>query len=155
MQKKIAGWTWRKMPRWMRRLLVRATQPSFTVSAGAVVFDQKGQVLLLNHVLRPASGWGVPGGFLQKNEQPQDALKRELCEEAGVEIEDLRLISIRTSKGHVEIIYRCQAKNGAEARAMSSEINEAKWFKLDELPPEMEQGQRRLIIRAREMDEKQ
>jgi len=150
MQKKIIGWAWRRMPSWTRRFLVRVTQPSFTVSAGAVVFDSEGRVLLLNHVLRPASGWGVPGGFLQRGEQPTDALKRELLEETGLEIENMQFVMARTTYRHIEIIYRCTARNSGEAAARSSEIIEARWFMLDELPEEMERRQRRLIIRARD-----
>ncbi len=141
------------MPKRMRRLLVRLTQPSFTVSVGAVVFDKQDRVLLLNHVLRPASGWGIGGGFLDSGEQPQAAIKRELCEEVGVEIENLQFVQVWTIGNHVEIIYRADAKTEVVA-PQSKEILEARWFSLNELPPEMSNSQLRLIKLAREVREK-
>jgi ADP-ribose pyrophosphatase YjhB (NUDIX family) len=144
MKRKFIGWAWRKMPRKMRRLLVRLTQPSFTVSVGGVIFDEQGRVLLLNHVLRPASGWGVGGGFINPGEQPEAALKREFGEEVGVEIKKLRFLQIRTTRRHVEIIYRGEAEGG-EVEPRSREILEAKWCDPDSLPAEIGASQRSLI----------
>src|SRR4028118_2131915 len=104
----FVSWSWRRMPRKMRRFLVRLTQPSFTVSAVGVVFDEAQKVLLLKHLIRAnRSGWGLPGGFLNQGEQPENALKRELQEEVGIKITDLQLVKTRTVGSHVEIIYVC------------------------------------------------
>ena len=55
--KRFVGKIWRAMPRLLRRIVTRATQTNFTVSASAVVFDRAGQrVLLLDHVLRDGFG---------------------------------------------------------------------------------------------------
>lgn len=141
------------MPYRMRRFFVRLTQPSFTVSAGAIVFDSGGRVLLLRHVLRPdKSGWGIPGGFLAKGEQPEDAVKRELCEEAGVNIENLQFLKIRTNGQHVEVIYRAEAKN-TDARPKSLEITEARWFQIEQLP-DLSKRERELFTLARKVGEK-
>jgi ADP-ribose pyrophosphatase YjhB (NUDIX family) len=77
---KIVGRIWRKLPASVRMKIVRVTQKKFTASVAAIVQNEKGEVLLLDHVLRPASGWGIPGGFLDFGEQPIDAVKRELRE---------------------------------------------------------------------------
>jgi len=65
MLKDIIAKIWRKMPRGLRWWTVRITQKKFTVSAGAVIVKDN-KVLLLDHVLRPANGWGIPGGFIQR-----------------------------------------------------------------------------------------
>lgn len=154
MKKSLLKWSWRKMPRKMRRFFVRLTQPSFTVSAAAVVFDDEKRILLLRHVLRVnSSGWGIPGGFLNAGEQPADALKRELMEEAGVEIVDLHLLKIRTLGHHLEIIYYCRAKN-TDAKARSSEILEARWFVIDELKTQIPGVELEHINLARKISEK-
>lgn len=146
---------WRTMPYWLRRMIVRLTQPSFTVSAGAIIFDDSGRVLLLNHVLRPGkSGWGIPGGFLNDGEQPAKTVRREMLEEANLEIFDLRLFSAQTSGRHVEILYL--ARGNGEITKTSREIVEGKWFHLNDLPQALPGNQRRQIeiaIDSREKNE--
>jgi 8-oxo-dGTP pyrophosphatase MutT (NUDIX family) len=89
MLQKIIGKIWKTSPQIFRAYFVRLTQKTFTVSVGAIVTNDEGKVLLLDHVLRPGSGWGVPGGFINHNEQPAEAAKREICEEIGLEIDNL------------------------------------------------------------------
>jgi hypothetical protein len=64
------GIVWKALPPWLRLKIIRTTQQKFTVSAAAVIVNAEGKVLLLNHLLRPFSGWGLPGGFLTSAEQP-------------------------------------------------------------------------------------
>src|SRR6478672_5036111 len=106
MLQKFIGKIWRAAPPFVRTYVVRATQKTFTVSVGAIVTNAEGKVLLLDHVLRPASGWGIPGGFINTGEQPAEALKRELAEEIGLEIKEVELLRVRTFHRHVEILFR-------------------------------------------------
>ncbi len=82
------GAIWRHLPGSVRRRLSRLGQSRFTVTTAAFIFDGDGRLLLLEHVFRPDSGWGVPGGFLTKGEQPEAGLRRELREEIGIEVEE-------------------------------------------------------------------
>ena len=64
-------------------------------TAGALILDEDGRVLLSRRAFEPEAGkWDVPGGFLGVGEEPLDALRRELREEAGFEIEPLELVGI-------------------------------------------------------------
>lgn len=148
MLRRILGALWRGAPKRLRRLSVRLMEPRFTASAGAVVVDEEGRVLLLNHVFRIGSGWGIPGGFIEWGEQPVDALRRELREEVGLEIDSAEIVIVRTIKKskHLEIIYRCRSQGHAEPR--SREIKVASWFAPDRLPPQLSRDQRHLIKRA-------
>jgi ADP-ribose pyrophosphatase YjhB (NUDIX family) len=125
-------------------------EPRFTVSAGAVVTDERGRVLLLKHVFRMGSGWGIPGGFMEKGEQPDEAIRRELREEVGLELESVELVLVRARKNskHVEIIFRCRSRVDGEASPRSAEIKGASWFAPDRLPPQLDKDQRHLIKRA-------
>lgn len=127
---------------------MHVTHSRFAVTAGAVITDKDGRVLLLKHRFRPGSGWGLPGGYLNKGEQPQAALKRELREEAGLEVEDLELVTTRTFKKpqQLEIVFRCRAVG--DTAELNYEIEEARWFNLDELPDELPDDQSHLIKRA-------
>ncbi|HYJ90680.1 MAG TPA: NUDIX hydrolase, partial [Pyrinomonadaceae bacterium] len=78
MLREAIGKVWKMLPKAARLRLVRATQTTFTVSVAAIVINEKREVLLLNHVLRPKSGWGFPGGFLDAGEQTHEAIRREV-----------------------------------------------------------------------------
>ena len=148
MLKKVLGALWRHVPKRLRRWGVRISEPRFTVTAGAVITDDGGRVLLLNHVFRIGSGWGIPGGFIEKGEQPEEAIRRELREEIGLELERAEIAFVRTLKRprQVEIIFRCRPRGAVGRRSL--EIKSAEWFALDELPPELPLDQHKLIKRA-------
>jgi 8-oxo-dGTP diphosphatase len=147
MLKKVLGFLWRKAPKAVRRWGVRFTQPRFQVTAGAVVVNEEGRVLLLKHVFRPGSGWGIPGGFLERGEQPEDAIRRELLEETGLRLESAELAFIRTHErtARVEIIYLGRAQGAVTLQGY--EIKSGDWFQPDQLPADLSRDQQ-WIIRA-------
>ena len=154
MLRRVLGALWRGAPKRLRRWSVRLIEPRFTISAGAVVVDRQGRVLLLKHVFRTGSGWGIPGGFMEKREQPDEAIRRELREEVGLEVESLEIVIVRMleKSRHLEIIFRCRPRGQAKPR--SNEIKNASWFALDALPRELSRDQRHLIERALDKGER-
>ncbi|MBE7517325.1 MAG: NUDIX domain-containing protein [Chloracidobacterium sp.] len=139
----LLGKLWKKMPPWARLRLTRATQHKFTASAAGIVTNPQGEVLLLDHLLRPGSGWGLPGGFIQPGEQPEAALRREIREETGLELTNVSFYRVRTFKRHVEVLYR--ANSSGEGRILSREIKQIRWFAADDIPTEMNLDQRSLL----------
>ena len=154
MFKNLLGMLWRFTPRGVRRRAVRTGQSRFTVTAGAFIFDDQGRILLLEHVFRPDSCWGIPGGFVGAGEQPEKAVRRELREEVGLELENVELLFARTLRRprQLEIYFRARALN--PPKPCSFEIKRAGWFAIDELPDELSKDQRRLIQRALSVGEK-
>jgi ADP-ribose pyrophosphatase YjhB (NUDIX family) len=144
---------WKRMPKMARRWITRRVEATFTVSAAGIVLNEAGEVLLLNHLLRPASGWGLPGGFVNAGEQAEDALRREIREETGIDLRGVELVRIRTLGRHVEVIFRAVAVG--EPRVQSREIIELGWFKIDEMPPEMALDQQFIVDRVVRSDEGQ
>jgi 8-oxo-dGTP pyrophosphatase MutT (NUDIX family) len=73
----------------------------------AVITTKTGKILLLRRsksdVRRPLQ-WDLPGGLLEKGEELITSIKRETKEEAGLEIEDMKLVfaktEVRTWKDH-------------------------------------------------------
>ncbi len=139
---------WRRLPRKGRRLGVLLTQSRFTVTVGAVILDPQNRVLLLEHRFRPGNGWGVPGGFINPAEQPEDAIRRELREEIGLEVDQMEIVFINTLQQYnqVEIIFRAIACSELQPR--SFEILRAEWFDLASLPAELINYERLTIQRA-------
>ncbi|MEP6742164.1 MAG: NUDIX domain-containing protein [bacterium] len=145
MLKDVMGAIWRRTPRKLRNWAIRFTQPRFTATAAAIVIDNAGRVLLLNHRFRTGSGWGIPGGFIERGEQPEAALQRELREEVELEVQDLELFTTRAFKRakQIEIVFRCRALGQTDQ--LSFEIKKAGWFHAHDLPKELPPDQARLI----------
>ncbi len=139
---------WLRLPKTLRRWGMRATHTRFTVTAAGLVFNDQGEVLLLKHLFRPGSGWGLPGGFIEAGEQPREALRRELREEIGLELEELQIFETRAFKRlrQIEIVFHCYATG--EARPRSMEVDRAVWFAPTSLPQGLPADQQELIERA-------
>lgn len=142
------GAIWHRLPKGLRRWSVRLSHPRFAVTAGAVITDNCGRVLLLKHRFRPGTGWGMPGGFMDEGEQPEATLRRELREEVGLEVEKVELFTTRAFNAprQVEIVFTARAIG--ETNELNFEIQKAAWFFLNELPEELPKDQVQLIKRA-------
>ena len=136
------------MPVRMRRWSMRLTHTRFTVTAGAVIFNDRRQVLLLKHRFRAGSGWGLPGGFLERGEQPIEALRRELREEIGLEVDNVEVLAARSfsKPKQVEVLFRARAN--AEVKSLTIEVERAEWFALDSLPEGLPRDHRDYVERA-------
>ena len=143
MLNEIVETIWKNLTPYLRLKMVRATQPKFTVSVAAIIINENNEVLLLDHVFRSALSWGIPGGFVNRGEQPEDALKRELREETGLELHDIKLFRVRTINRHIEILFRAQATGKAEVK--SREIKALAWFKIDKIPEQMNEEQKSVV----------
>src|SRR5580765_2093468 len=142
----LIGKIWKRLPKGVRTRVTRSVQVRFTVSAAGIITNDKGQVLLLNHVLRPVSGWGLPGGFLNMGEQAEAAFRREIREETGIVVTHVSIHRIRTFKRHIEILF--MAKTTGDPEVKSREIIELAWFDVENMPPEMSLDQQFLIRKA-------
>ncbi|CAN5444517.1 MAG: NUDIX domain-containing protein [Acidobacteriota bacterium] len=140
---KLTGVVWKILSWKTRKRIVRLTQSKFTVSVAAVIVNSKGEVLLLNHVLRAYSGWGLPGGFINHGEQPEEGIRREIREETGIELESPKLLRVRIVNTHVEILFTATAIGKPEVK--SNEIIGLGWFALESLPEKMGHEQKLII----------
>lgn len=87
-KRQLAGWFRRFPPlRWLLALGVRLLVPRHYVGAVGVIVNDAGQVLLIEHVFRPHYPWGLPGGWVEQNESPAEAVRREIEEELDLTVE--------------------------------------------------------------------
>lgn len=63
------------------------------VGAGAIFTDAEGRILLVRRAYADGS-WTVPGGAVDAGETPLAAVRREVCEEIGLDVEIGRLIGV-------------------------------------------------------------
>jgi 8-oxo-dGTP diphosphatase len=139
---------WRRTPKFLKRKIMILTHPRFSVTVGGIIRNDQGRVLLLKHHFRPGSGWGMPGGYIDKDEQPEEALRRELREEAQLELKDIELFTTRAFRKprQVEIVFTCQAVG--EPSQLNYEIEKADWFLPNQLPPQLPNDQKQLVEQA-------
>ena len=119
--------------------LVHYANPAPAVSA--VVVDGAGNVLLARRAHDPDAGlWDTLGGFLDVGEEPEAGLRRELREEAGVEIEIGDLVddvrrSLRRRRGCAAAarpVWEATIASGEPEPA--DDVAELRWFPRDALP---------------------
>jgi len=88
---------------------------------------------------------------MEQGEQPEETLRRELREEIGLEVAELKLFAVRAFKTpkQVEIVFMGQPMNAlGSSDELSIEIQEAGWFLPVEFPKELPPDQAALIKRA-------
>ncbi len=62
-------------------------------AVGGLVINDKNELLLVRRARNPGLGmFGLPGGFIDRDETAELALRREVLEETGLEIRDLRMV---------------------------------------------------------------
>jgi ADP-ribose pyrophosphatase YjhB (NUDIX family) len=120
-----------------------------TLGVRAVVHDAANRaVLLVRHTYVP--GWNFPGGGVDNGETMQDALLRELEEEANiVALEAPRLKSVHfnrhvSRRDHVAV-FLIESFEQRSPKTPDSEIAETGFFPIDDLPPDISPGARRRI----------
>ncbi|GFO53156.1 DNA mismatch repair protein MutT [Geomonas sp. Red276] len=105
-------------------------------SVVAVIVDSEGQVLLTQRRVPPFQGeWVMPGGKIDLGEPIVKALKREVREEVGLEVEVGDLVDIfeHVTPGEdnyhfIIIYYRC-APLFCDVKHNEEEVQEARWVK--------------------------
>jgi ADP-ribose pyrophosphatase YjhB (NUDIX family) len=111
-------------------------------SVTGIVYDQAGAILLVR--IRESGVWTTPGGAIDPDETPADALVREVREETGLEVRPERLLGvfggpafvIRYPNGdesqYVMVVFECRVVGG-EARPDDEETTELRYVSRDEL----------------------
>jgi ADP-ribose pyrophosphatase YjhB (NUDIX family) len=126
-----------RLPRGLRRRIVRSVSPKFTVGAVCFVVREDGRVLLVRHSYNRR--WGTAGGLAKRREPPRIAAVREAREEVGLEVELVghAAVVVEPVLRRVDVVYLARPVEDAQAdraRPTSAEILEVGWFALDDLP---------------------
>jgi len=62
-------------------------------AVGGLIVDHRGRLLLVRRATDPGKGkWGLPGGFVDRDETIEQALERETAEETGLHIESAEFL---------------------------------------------------------------
>ena len=109
--------------------MVAAELPAIPVSAGALIFDRAGRLLILKPTYK--SGWTIPGGVMESDgETPWDACRREVREECGIEVRNGRLActDFRPGRpghpGGIRFLFDCGTVDDATLAAITVQPEE-------------------------------
>ncbi|MFO7320145.1 MAG: NUDIX hydrolase [Chloroflexota bacterium] len=109
------------------------TRPRFSMGVVGVVLDDRNRVLLVEHVFHPYLPWGLPGGWVERHEDPVSALRRELDEELGMTVEIGPILAVQNEHGsHVDLAYLCRPTS--PVNRLSFELLDHDWFDAGQLP---------------------
>ncbi|HEX6271208.1 MAG TPA: NUDIX hydrolase [Anaerolineales bacterium] len=125
---------WREFPFGLQLFITGIVRPRFRVAVAAIIFDDKGFLLLCEHTYRKFHPWGLPGGGLEHGEDPEDGVRREVREETGLDVQVEKLLCAEKAPHirHISLIYLCKIVGGMFQP--SHEISQTKFFSLDNLP---------------------
>jgi ADP-ribose pyrophosphatase YjhB (NUDIX family) len=101
------------------------------------VTADKGRVVLLRRAQDPGRGlWGLPGGHIERGEDPFEAAARETREETNLDVKIVRLLRIHTVKedGMVELVFEARPIGISRHLISNIESNDIRFFSLDEIP---------------------
>ena len=127
----------------MNRRTYTYDYPRPAVTADCVVFSNDSDrlsVLLIERANEPFKGcWAFPGGFMDMEENAEDCAKRELKEEAGLEIRTMRQLGAftdvnRDPRGRTVSIAYYAVIEKSEVKGADDAI-QARWFPIDSIPP--------------------
>lgn len=114
------------------------------VSVGALIFNEKREVFLSKRSMKTRNergSWEAPGGKVEFGEKRADAIRREMKEEFGVDLEVQELLCtndeiLEKDKQHwVATTYIAKIKGSEQPKIMEPDKCDAiGWFELDSLP---------------------
>jgi 8-oxo-dGTP diphosphatase len=128
--------------------------PAIPVSAGAVIFDRSGRLLILKPTYK--SGWTIPGGVMEADgETPWQACRREVREECGIELRRGRLACVDFrrprpgSPGGIRFLFDCGSFEDSCLAAITVQAEEICEHRLVALPQALQLLRRPIRRRVR------
>ena len=108
------------------------------LAVGVLIEDPLGRVLLVRRAVRPRIGfWAVPGGFMDHDEEPREAARREVLEETGLLVQVQGVLDVAPlgteDPRHGVIIFFSGIPCGGSLRS-GDDASEARWFAADDVP---------------------
>ena len=116
-----------------------------------MLFNEQGELVLIRNSYGRSDLFVLPGGGIRPFEAPEQAARREIREELGIEIDDVRLRSthISTSEGKRDAIYLYEAVTAQCPVVDDFEVEEARFFPVAKPPAQISPATMRRLAEYR------
>ncbi|TWT89408.1 NUDIX hydrolase [Neorhodopirellula pilleata] len=105
-------------------------------AVGALIINSDNNVLLVRRSRNPGKNqWGLPGGFVDRDETIEEALAREVLEETSLVVRDCSLMLTGPNRytyagvtaDVIDLFYLCSVENEQSVELAASELNDYRW----------------------------
>ena len=103
-----------------------------TVGAFAIILDDSSRVLLCHRTDRDM--WNLPGGRVETNESPWDAVIREVTEEVGLVVRVERLLGVYAVPTRASLVLNFLCVPIGGSIRLSDEADAIEWFGIPDIP---------------------
>jgi 8-oxo-dGTP diphosphatase len=118
----------------LKRLSVMGMPATPALTTDCVILDSRGRVLLIRRGHPPYKGeFALPGGFVDVGETVEDACRREVKEEVGLDVSELTLIGVfsdpnRDPRGHTVSAAFLTELQGDAVPVAGDDAADAEWI---------------------------
>jgi ADP-ribose pyrophosphatase YjhB (NUDIX family) len=129
------------------------TRPLVLTGVAVLVIDKHGRFLLVEY----DKMWKLPGGFIELGESAEEAGRREIWEETGLNIGNLQLIGVISGKNffkklpngdeyfHITIAYVTRDIRSGNLKPDGIETQKVQFFKRSVLPKDLSARDRQIL----------
>jgi 8-oxo-dGTP pyrophosphatase MutT (NUDIX family) len=130
-------------------------RPLILVGSLVIMKDEKGRILLQQRK-HPYGFWGLPGGLMELGESTEETARREVWEETGLILGNLKMIDVVSGADNfikapngdefymVTVVYETSEISG-ELRIDQQESLDFRYFQTSELPEQIVKSHRRIL----------
>lgn len=110
------------------------------IDVRGAVFDKQHRILLVKE--NSDGRWSLPGGWVEVNESPSQAITKEIFEESGFETEPVKLFAVYDKHCHAhppqvphahKLFFLCKIMGGQ--KSASIETSDVEFFAKENIPP--------------------
>jgi 8-oxo-dGTP diphosphatase len=146
---RVAARAWKRLHGPAQWRILWLKHDTFMIGVTGVVLDDHDRVLLLKHRFWKDCPWGTPSGYLERGESVEDGFAREVAEETGLVVGDVKINSVNSGfRLRLEITVIGRLQGSAEPHVDGVEVAEARFFTVDELPAGLRESQLSVIRAA-------
>ncbi|MDT8860404.1 NUDIX hydrolase [Alkalihalobacillus sp. MEB130] len=134
---------------------IAGSRPLILTACSVFIYDNQKRVLLQHRT--DTNNWGVPGGFMEMGETVEEAARREILEETGLTVGDMKLYTVFSGEDFYftypngdevyNVIVSFISNDVSGQLQVDHEGTDLKYFPLDELPDDMIPTSRRMLER--------
>ncbi len=107
-------------------------------TVGALIFNPEGKMLMV-HTTKWSDTWGIPGGKIKRGESQEEALRREILEETGLVLRDIRFVFVQDCIDSPEfhepahfLLLNYTGRTEQTEVSLNDEADNYRWVTMDE-----------------------